>query len=558
MVDLALPDLAWLIAIILPPTAVSLCRRRGERNGQSLRNFLPSEIESVATKLPPQWRVHSVDLEAKPLFEPFSRIGELRQSFEKATGWPLNYNDDAPLNASGNLMMLAETATRSKASPFTIETTTGEDRLGKLPFEDANELADNVSELIAELNRTRTQLRNREAELATRTISGSPLHEDDHVATRLESVLRGGALAIDCNAAALYVLNEDTSELNLRSSWGLSAERLLEPARPLRKAVADLEALVGHAVVLEDAMETPYWNPPEGFPSGICTPVSTSNQLLGTLWLFADQPQPFGDSATNIAEIVAGRLAAELDRELLLREKLRMRRSDLQIQAAADWRTDRLPTSAPRISGWQLAGWSSPGEQLRGDFFDWKMFGDVSSAVLIGDAHSHTIEGSLEFASLQSTARIYASEAISSREILQRTNESLWSSSSRGQAASLGAMVISPETGIYDFAAAGSMRLIRVSPTITEVTNIETELIGVDSEIELIGQAGSLSAGEVILLLSEGLATIFDSNPDELGQLIDRVQTEPDFDETAAWLNRWYIQFGDRTPTGSLTVVRKV
>lgn len=48
----------------------------------------------------------------------------------------------------------------------------------------------------------------------------------------------------------------------------------------------------------------------------------TATVPVGTLWIFGSQPQDFSDEQVNLIEIVAGRLAAELEREILLRQRI--------------------------------------------------------------------------------------------------------------------------------------------------------------------------------------------------------------------------------------------
>ena len=110
--------------------------------------------------------------------------------------------------------------------------------------------------------------------------------EEKHLAERLQAALLAGGEAVGCDAAAIYLLDEATTELKLRSSWGLPFDRLTAPARPLQGAVADLEALLGHAVVLNDDNLMATWNAPEDFPAAVCVPVSSPTTLLGTLWVF--------------------------------------------------------------------------------------------------------------------------------------------------------------------------------------------------------------------------------------------------------------------------------
>ena len=116
----------------------------------------------------------------------------------------------------------------------------------------ARRLAGSIAELLSELLQTRCVLWQREAELA----AGVPLvlrREDQRAPGRTPGGrVAAGAEAVGGDAIALYLLDEATTELKLRCSWGLPFDRLVAPARPLQGAVADLEALLGHAVVLND------------------------------------------------------------------------------------------------------------------------------------------------------------------------------------------------------------------------------------------------------------------------------------------------------------------
>ena len=105
--------------------------------------------------------------------------------------------------------------------------------------------------------------------------------EEKHLAERLEAALLAGAEAVGCNVAALYLLDEATTKLNPPSSCGLPFDRLTAPARPLQGAVADLEMLLGHAVVLADDSLMATWNAPEDFPAAVCVPVLLPHHAAG-------------------------------------------------------------------------------------------------------------------------------------------------------------------------------------------------------------------------------------------------------------------------------------
>lgn len=175
-----------------------------------------------------------------------------------------------------------------------------------------------VAELWNRLAATRQALWERDAELAAGVPVTAHPEERRQLAERMQAVLQSGARIVGCQASAVYLLDAATTELKLRAAHGLPFERRLAKARPLEGAVADLEAMSGHAVVVDDLSLASLWSVPEKCGAALCVPVSTPMAILGTLWIFSREPRDFTDDQTEIAELVAGRIAADLERTMLL------------------------------------------------------------------------------------------------------------------------------------------------------------------------------------------------------------------------------------------------
>jgi hypothetical protein len=281
-------------------------------------------------------------------------LPDLERAFQRATGWSLQYTPgpqrkpptdlswSAPVSPGvgtplGHLRLGAVEAGSDLAGPSVPQRSAAADDSGMagppVSWESARGLASAVAGMLGELVQTRVALRQREADLASAVPLVAETHEEQHLALRLEAAIRGGAEALRCHAAALYLLDAGTSSLKLRSCWGLPWDRLTAPPRPLQGAVADLESLLGHAVVLSDATLMRHWRVPEDFPAAACVPVSSPTTILGTLWVFSNEERDFDDHETNILEVVAGRVAAELERERLWQETRAA--ADLQVQMTA-------------------------------------------------------------------------------------------------------------------------------------------------------------------------------------------------------------------------------
>jgi serine phosphatase RsbU (regulator of sigma subunit) len=365
--------------------------------------------------------------------------------------------------------------------------------------------------MLGELFETQHVLWKREAELA----AGVPLvpagDEANHLAVRLEAVLKGGAEAVGCQAAALYLLDEGTSHLKLRSCWGLPRDRLRDPARPLRGAVADLEALLGNAVVLDDALLMQHWKVPEGgYAAAVCVPISSPTTLLGTLWVFSTTPRDFDDRQTNMLEIVAGRLASDLEREMLLCEGIDAAMLKRQMAAAERLQQDQLPGIAPQVEGWDLSGWAAQARGLGGAFYDWFCLDDGRLAVVVGSASGSGMEAALMASSTRTAIRCHAQRGLAAEQVLTEVNRTLWTGSTGGQHAGLLFGLLNPTSGDVAWSVAGPIGIIAVEGSGWRSLSQSSPLAAEDPDTIYQSHTLQLQPDEAMVVFSEGVAAAAD------------------------------------------------
>lgn len=367
-----------------------------------------------------------------------------------------------------------------------------------------------IGRLWEELEQTRAALRTGEAELATNVPVIARRHDGEQLADRFESILRGGASALGAQAAALYLLDADTTHLKLRTSWNLPLARLADPARPLAGATGDLEALCGHAVVLDDPNMMRYWNVPETCGAAVCVPVSSATTILGTLWLYADQPRSFSDAEINMVEIIAGRMAAELERELLVAKGAETVKLEKQLDLAAKIQEQQLPHTAPLLDDWQVAGHTEQLQRLGGDFHDWQVTDDERLMLAVADCLDGGVDASLCAAAVRATWRAVTRDVRSPHEILERVNHQLYAGSTGDQYAQMFVGFADPRTGRVRYSAAGS-------PTVLLLANREwTSLVeptlnlGVDIEQLFRTQELLLTRGQSLVIFTNGVLDALD------------------------------------------------
>jgi phosphoserine phosphatase RsbU/P len=452
----------------------------------------------------------------RPPTEAVASLPDLLRAFKTATGYSLRYEHGPkpkqstgsdwaiPIQgelgqATGCLILEPPAAKKEKQDAgSTASATTG----NKLEERSVRTLASSVADLLGELLQTRHALRHREAELAAGVPVVPPRQEEKHLASRLGAVLRAGAESIGCDAAGLYLLDEATTQLKLRCSYGLPHDRLAAPPRPLKGAIADLEALLGHAVVIDDNNLMQNWNVPEDFPAAVCVPISTPTTLLGTLWVFSNEKRDFNECETSILELVSGRLASDLEREMLMRAGVDGAKLKKQVAAAERMQRNELPAIAPMLDGWDVAGWTTQADNVGGAFHDWFCLPDGLLAVAAGQAKEQGIAGTLTANAVKTALRSHARYHRLADRILQQVNLTLWTGSAGDQRVTLFHALIETATGRVNCSSAGSPAVMLLRGDGSQSLNRSSIRLGESPEAGFEQFGYELRPGEVLLIFA--------------------------------------------------------
>jgi phosphoserine phosphatase RsbU/P len=449
----------------------------------------------------------------KPVRSPIETVASLprlMQAFQAASGWALRCAGTKSQRANPKLEISDppsdQRPSSSKVSPPPV------------PRSSAATLATRIGDLLGELLDTRRALREREAELAAGVPMVPHREEEKHLAERLEAALRAGALGIGCDAAALYLLDEGTTELKLRSSWGLPFDRLTAPARPLQGALADLEALLGHAVVVNDDALMAAWNVPEDFPAAVCVPLSSPTTLLGTLWVFSNEHRDFNDRETNIVEVVAGRVAADLEREMLLRAGVDGANLQKQVAAAERLQTGGLPTIAPLLDGWDVAGRTAQAQSIGGAMHDWFCLPDGLLAVAVGRAAEQGVAGALTAAALKTALRSHARHHCQADHVLAQAHRTLWMGSAGDQHATAFLGLVDTPTGHVSGASAGRPSMLLLQSDRWRSLDRCSMLLGAGPEAEFEQFSIQLQPGDALVVFTDSFSDAADPCDRAAGQ----------------------------------------
>jgi phosphoserine phosphatase RsbU/P len=250
----------------------------------------------------------------------------------------------------------------------------------------------------------------------------------------------------------------------------------------------------------------------------VCVPVSSPSIPLGTLWLFCNESREFSAEQTNLIEIIAGRLAADLEREMLLAVGTEAKQRDQELDSAARWQAERLPSVAPLVDGYDVAGWTQQAGDIGGDFHDWSVLADGRLSLVVGDASGALVDAMLGAATLQAAVKAHSVHRHSAGKLLSRVNDSIIAASPGDQRASLAYAVLDPESGTLELALAGAAAALLVSPENRAVIATDTPQLGENPDATFDTDRSKLQPGETLVLISGGVHLATDAAGLRIGE----------------------------------------
>jgi phosphoserine phosphatase RsbU/P len=381
--------------------------------------------------------------------------------------------------------------------------------LPSVPMDKAQELLFAIERLVERLDKAEEVIRRQEAELATAVLVTSHPDRQRETADRLESILESTSRSIGATAAAIYLLDDSTSQLKMRSCIGLPRSRLSAPPRELRGSLGDLEALLGNAVLLTDIDMMPEWPSPEAYGAALVVPVGTSSMPHGTIWFWSEKPRTYSPTEIEVANLAAGRVMAEIEQSILGHEVTRSREVQKQIDTASVTQASMLPDMQILHEDFDIGGWTYQAEGLGGAFHHWDLVPNGMMTFAIGQASQGGPEGSIVATSSLAMIRTLWNQGSNPSQILRAINDLNWSMTDADWRIALSLIQFNPMTGYGSLCNAGEMQTFIVSSRGFRPIGSLRPLVGAQPDSEFSSSRFILQPGEILVSYTPNL---FDTN----------------------------------------------
>ncbi len=380
-----------------------------------------------------------------------------------------------------------------------------------VPMDRAQQLLVAIERLVERLDIAEERVRLQEAELATAVGVTSHSDRQRETADRLESILDSVSRSIGAVAGAIYLLDDDTSTLKMRSCIGLPKSRLTAPPRELRGSLADLEALLGNAVLLSDIEMMPDWPSPEAFASALVVPIGSSTMPHGTMWFWSEKTRGYSATEIEVANLAAGRVMSEIEQSILGQEVHQSRVIQKQMDTASLTQASMLPDSQILHEDFDVNGWTFQNGSIGGGFHHWDVNPNEMMTVSLGNATQQGPDGAIVSTGIQSIVRNLWKGNQNPLSIMRSVNDTMWSMQEADWTASMSLIQINPVTGYGSICSAGDIQSFIISHRGFRPIGTQSPRVAEHPDTLFASNRFNLQPGEILLAFSSSILS--DSSP---------------------------------------------
>lgn len=337
----------------------------------------------------------------------------------------------------------------------------------------------------------------------------------------LDKLAEAAVKIVGVKACSIRLLDEETNDLKMRSTYGLS-EPYRNKGAVTKDDVVVKAAFAGEAVVLDDMraddrVKYRQATVNEGLVSQLTVAMRFKNKPVGVLRLYSGRPKHFDEDDINLARAVASECAVAITNAKLYAEAIEGARMAEQVRLAALVQRRMIPEKSPRINGLNIAATYIPCFEVGGDFYDFLKIDDSRIVVAIADVIGNGVPAALMMSLFRGAVRAYTNGSHSDRTVsglICKLNKMMCRECRDSEFVTLFYAVIDVENMTITYCNCGH------EPTVLLRNGRALDLekgglvLGVEEKAEYEIETVDLRDGDFLLLYSDGLidATNFDGD----------------------------------------------
>ncbi len=252
----------------------------------------------------------------------------------------------------------------------------------------------------------------------------------------------------------------------------------------------------------------------------LCVPMMIKSELKGVLTVYNKKDgKQFSDEDQRLLAIIAAQSAQVVENARLYESEQALMRMKEEIRLAARIQTDLLPSTAPVIEGYDVAGKSVPAQVVGGDYFDFIPTDDHRIAVCLADVSGKGLPASLLMANVQATLRGQTLLNVSPKVSVQRANKLLFQSTSAEKFVTLFYAILDPKLHQLAFANAGHDNpFLLAADGSTRRLKTGGLVLSIMEDFPFEEETVDLGRGDLLVIYSDGITEATNTSEVQFGE----------------------------------------
>jgi len=386
----------------------------------------------------------------------------------------------------------------------------------------------------------------------------------------LEKLTEAAVEITSVRACSIRLLDEQTGELKMQSTLGLSDEYrnkgIVTREDPVIKAAFAGEAVVLDDMRIDDRVKYRHTTIKEGLVSQLTVAMNFRKKPIGVLRLYSPSPKHFDQDDVKLARSVASQCAVAITNARLYAREIENARMAEQIKLAATIQRRMIPEKAPKIKNLDIAAMYIPCFEVGGDLYDFYQISETCFIIAIADVIGKGMAAAMMMSMFRGAVRAYTdADGMKSNieQIATRLNRLACLECKTGEFITLFYGVINSEKNTISYCNCGHEPPLLLRQNSMEELTAGGLVLGVLPDAEYQTGTAKLNSRDCLLFYTDGLtdATSFDGQLWGRERMLSAVRSSVDkpaetMIKDILGYRRRFVGLADQTDDTSIVAVK--
>ncbi len=330
-----------------------------------------------------------------------------------------------------------------------------------------------------------------------------------------QSIMNLALSAVEAKRGVILTLED--GELVVRASQG---EGFSISTAVRDRVIREKCSLVISDAQLDDALKEQKSIVMHSVRSMMAVPLQTGDHVIGLIYVDNGAfLRPFSTEDLDLLTVMANVAAIRIEHARLTTVEQAEKLMESELAQASEIQQSLLPPEAPKVQGYDLAGYNLPCRTVGGDYYDFLPYKDGRLGIVVGDVSGKGLPAALLMSSLQARVQMLVETAPDPAAAVTTLNRNLAERALLGKFITFFYGLLDAATGTLQYSNAGHNYplLLRASGEVEELLGSGMVMgILASNTYQLLDK--KLERGDLLALYSDGVTEACSPSGEELGE----------------------------------------